>query len=153
MQDCLGNLKFSVAKRESRGDKTVLNALVQVRIQTFAWVILNRLLECGYVAEGTEEQNHFILLIPDRRNLHKKPHGCPWREHQKGGQLSAAFSEGLEDQTWAWTDTNINSLLNALVTSGVGESQSPLSWWNENLQSDHTATQWGLPYGHIIMSV
>lgn len=46
-------------------------------LPTFARVVLNGLLEGCYVTECAQEQNHFILFIPDGSDLHKKPHGCP----------------------------------------------------------------------------
>lgn len=68
-QDCLGNLELSVARARV--------CLHRAGLRTFAGVVLDGLLECSYVAESAKEQDHFILFVPDRSDLHKKPHRCP----------------------------------------------------------------------------
>lgn len=42
---------------------------------TFGRLILDWLLEGGDVAEGAEEEDHFVLLVPDWSDLHKEPDG------------------------------------------------------------------------------
>lgn len=76
-EDCLGNLKFSVEKAGVGKGQGRSMCSHQPGLRTFARVVLNRLLECSYVTERAKEQNHLILLIPDRSDLHKKPHGRP----------------------------------------------------------------------------
>lgn len=55
---------------------------------TFRRLILDWLLEGGDVAEGAEEEDHFVLLVPDGSDLHKEPHGQPCGREPSGGATS-----------------------------------------------------------------
>lgn len=58
---------------------------------TFGGIVFNGLFEGRYVAEGAEEQDHFLLFVSYRSNLHKKPNRCPC-EYKKNIYLTAAFA-------------------------------------------------------------
>lgn len=44
---------------------------------TFGGVVFNRLFKGRDVAEGAKEEDHLLLFISNRGDLHKKPHGRP----------------------------------------------------------------------------
>lgn len=45
--------------------------------QTFRGVVFNRLLKGCDVAERAKEEDHLLLFISNRGNLHEKPNWCP----------------------------------------------------------------------------
>lgn len=72
----LDNFMAAIAFIRSHGNRIYFVQafyLIDIRSLTLGGFVLNRLLEDSYVFEGTQEQNHLVVLIPDGSHLHVEP--------------------------------------------------------------------------------
>lgn len=67
---------------------------------TFRRLIFYWLLEGGDVTEGAEEEDHFVLLVPDWSDLHKEPNRQPCGRVNREASWGTKISHNQGHQLW-----------------------------------------------------
>lgn len=69
--------RSDVVTRQTPGNSAYpeLSPAAEETTQTFGALVLDGLLEEGDVLKRAEEQNHFVVLVPDGSHLHVEPDG------------------------------------------------------------------------------